>query len=104
MDSSTFQNEVLPVLVECGKLLKETSKELKSNNAIVLIETEGLFPNLLYAFNKLARKLPAGKGIDLVIDSLGGSIDTASSIAALCKERFGAFRVVVPFMAKSAAT
>jgi len=101
MDSTTFQTDVFPVLLECGKLLTRISQELKTKNAIVLVESEGLFPELLYAFN---RKLPPGDGIDVILHSLGGTIDTASAIASICRERFGAFRVVVPFMAKSAAT
>src|SRR5207249_10699119 len=104
MDSTTFQTDVFPVLLECGKLLTRISQELKTKNAIVLVESEGLFPELLYAFNRLARKLPPGDGIDVILHSLGGTIDTASAIASICRERFGAFRVVVPFMAKSAAT
>jgi serine dehydrogenase proteinase len=105
MDSSTFQVDVLPVLVECSKLLDRASSQfLKNNNAIVLIESEGLFPELLYSFNKLIRKLPPGNGIDLILHSLGGTTDTASAIASLCRVRFGGFRVMVPFLAKSAAT
>ena len=104
MDSSTFQTDALPILTECGKLLDRASGLINGKNAIVLIESEGMFPDLLYAFNKLVRKLPPQGGIDLVLHSLGGTIDTASAIASICRERFGSFRVIVPFMAKSAAT
>lgn len=104
MDSAKFQADVLPVLVDCAKLLTRASGLLKSNKAIVLVESEGLYTDLLYAFNKLIRKLPPGDGIDLVLHSLGGTVDAASAIACLCEARFGSFRVILPFMAKSAAT
>jgi ClpP class serine protease len=104
MDTSTFQNEILPVLMDAAKLLERSSRLLGGNNAIVLIETEGLFPELLYSFNKLLRKLPAANGVDVILHSHGGTTDTASAIASLCRVRFGSFRVIIPFMAKSAAT
>jgi|SRR5580658_8679776 hypothetical protein len=104
MDDTTFQSDALPVLVDCAKLLHKASGLLKNTNAIVLIEDEGLYPNLLYAFNKLIRRLPPGNGIDVILHSLGGTTDAASAIASLCRVRFGSFRVIVPFMAKSAAT
>jgi hypothetical protein len=104
MDNSKFQSDVLPTLFDCKKLLDRASDLIKGENAVILVETEGMFPDLLYAFHKLVRKLPPGNGIDLILHSLGGTTDTASSIANICKERFGSFRVVVPFLAKSAAT
>lgn len=104
MDTAKFQSDVLPTLVECSRLLVTAAGHLGSKNAVVLIESEGLYTDLLYAFNKVIRKFPPGEGIDLILHSHGGTVDTASSIASLCRERFGSFRVVVPFMAKSAAT
>lgn len=104
MDSSTFQADVLPTLQDCKKLLDRVSSLIAGKNAVVLVETEGMFPDLLYAFNKLVRRLPPGNGIDVILNSLGGTTDTASAIASICRERFGSFRVIVPFLAKSAAT
>lgn len=100
-----FQAEVLPVLFECAKLLDRASALLGSKgHSIVLIESEGLYPELLYSFKKLIRKLSPGNGIDVVLHSLGGTTDAASAIASLCRVRFGSFRIIVPFLAKSAAT
>lgn len=105
MDHATFQADVLPTLVDCARLLERAASLLgNKGNAIVLIESEGLFPELLYSFNKLVRKLPPSGGIDVVLHSLGGTTDTASGMASLCRVRFGNFRVIVPFLAKSAAT
>ncbi len=63
-----------------------------------------MYQELLYAFHRVIRKLPAGDGIDLVLHSHGGTVDTASAIASLCRNRFGTFRILIPFLAKSAAT
>jgi ATP-dependent protease ClpP protease subunit len=104
MDTASFQADVLPVLADSAALLEHISDLLKSQNSIVLIESEGMYPDLLYAFNKLVRKLPPGNGIDIVLHSHGGTIDAASAIASLCRVRFGSFRIIVPFLAKSAAT
>lgn len=106
MDATTFETKVFPVLTECGKLLEQiqASELLKSKSAIVLVESEGLFPDLVYAFHKLIHKFPQGNGVDLILHSYGGTIDAASAIASLCKTRCGSFRVIIPFMAKSAAT
>lgn len=104
MDFAQFQADVLPLLGDCAKLLERSASLLQSPNCIVLVESEGLYPELLFAFNRLVRKLPPGNGIDLILHSLGGTTDTASAIASLCRVRFGSFRVVIPFLAKSAAT
>jgi ClpP class serine protease len=58
----------------------------------------------LYALQRVLRKLPKGKDLVLIIQSHGGSIDTASAIASICRGCFDTFKVIVPFMAKSAAT
>ncbi len=104
LDTSQFQADILPILSDAARLLAQATSEIKSTNAIVLIESEGLFPELLSAINRLIRKLPAGNGIDIILHSLGGTTDTAAAIASLCRVRFGSFRVVIPFLAKSAAT
>jgi hypothetical protein len=104
MDNSKFQADILPILSDAAGLLSQANGEIRSTNSIVLIESEGLFPELLSAVNRLIRKLPQGNGIDLILHSLGGTTDTAAAIASLCRVRFGSFRVVVPFLAKSAAT
>ena len=85
MDSSSFQADVLPILADCAKLLERSSQLLQGPNAIVLIESEGMYPELLYSFNKLVRKLPRGGGIDVVLHSHGGAID-ALRLSLACAE------------------
>ena len=60
--------------------------------------------NAVYGLQRILRRLPVNKGLDLILESHGGSIDVASTIASLCHERFRKLRVIIPFYAKSAAT
>lgn len=104
MDTTQFNADILPKLNQCQEFLQAISSRLNSRNQIVLVESQGLFEEALYGFRRVLRKLPTDKGLDLILESHGGSIDVTAAIASLCRERFGSFRIVVPFMAKSAAT
>lgn len=53
---------------------------------------------------KLLRRLPKIEKLDLFIDSGGGDIDAACKTVKLLKQYSNNFAVIVPFMAKSAAT
>lgn len=104
MDTAQFNAEILPKLNQCRSYFDKVSSSLGDTNQIVLIESQGLFEDVIYGLQRMLRKLPAEKGLDLILESHGGSIDSASTIASLCRERFGKLRVIIPFMAKSAAT
>jgi len=104
MDPAQFSTDILPKLNQCRGYLEKVSSGLGDTNPIVLIESQGLFEDILYGLQRILRKLPRNKGIDLILESHGGSIDAAATIASLCRERFGKLRVITPFMAKSAAT
>ena len=56
------------------------------------------------AFVFLASQLPLGKPIALLLQSPGGYAESAFRIARLLRNRCGGFTVLVPGMAKSAAT
>lgn len=103
MDSSRFSSEIMPKLTECCGLLQQVVEHEK-RESIVLIESQGIFEDAVYGFQRLLRKLPKGGAIDLILESHGGSIDAAAAIASLCRGRCDSFRVIAPFMAKSAAT
>ncbi len=103
MNDGQFQTDVYPMLRSCRAILAELAQQPGMTKSIVLIENEGLYEKVLYGFQRVIRKLPKDGGIDLILDSHGGSIDIASSIAGLCRARFGSFRVIAPFMVKSAA-
>lgn len=104
MDTTAFNSTILPKLHEAKTFLAECKPHLEDRNIIVLMDDRGLFEDAVYGFNRVLRKLARDKGLDIILESHGGSIDSASSIASLCRERFTNFRVIVPFMAKSAAT
>jgi hypothetical protein len=94
----------MPKLNQCREHLESISSKWGDRNSVVLVESQGLFEDALYGLQRMLRKLPANQGLDLILESHGGSIDVASAIASLCRERFGHLRVIIPFMAKSAAT
>jgi len=104
MDIAQFNANILPKLNQCRNYLEKVSSGLGDTNSIVLVESQGLFEDVIYGLQRILRKLPPNKGIDLILESHGGSIDVAATIASLCRERFGKLRVIIPFMAKSAAT
>lgn len=104
MDTAQFTTEIMPKLNQCREHLEYISSKLGDRNSIAFIESQGLYEDAVYGLQRILRKLPANKGLDLILESHGGSIDVASTIASLCHERFGQLRVIVPFYAKSAAT
>ena len=104
MDQAGFDSSVLPKLLQAREEISVVARALNDAHVIALVETEGMFEPALYAFQRLLRKLPRTKDLVLILESHGGSIDTASAIASICRGRFGSFKVIVPFMAKSAAT
>jgi len=54
--------------------------------------------------HKVVRKLDAAERLFLILESPGGSIDSAAKIVHMCKEYFRELNVIVPYYAKSAAT
>jgi hypothetical protein len=104
MDTTKFTSDILPKINQCRTHFEKVSSGLGDTNQIVLIESQGLYEDVIYGLQSMLRKLPASQGLDLILESHGGSIDSASTIASLCRERFGKLRVIIPFMAKSAAT
>ena len=104
MDVAQFNTEIMPKLNQCQQYLGRISDKLGDRNSIVLVESQGMFDDVAYGFQRIVRRLPVNKGLDLILESHGGSIDVAAAIAGLCHERFGQLRVIVPFYAKSAAT
>lgn len=55
-------------------------------------------------FSDLLDRVPQGSELDLMIHSAGGQIEAAEKIVFMCRKVAGGFRVIVPEMAKSAAT
>jgi hypothetical protein len=88
MDNAKFDSEIYPKLLGCRELLKKCCSSVGGEKAaIVLIESQGLFEEALYGFQRILSKIPKGKGITS-FSNHGGSIDVASAIACLCRGRF----------------
>ena len=104
IDDNSFESIGSPQLLECRNYLESIATTNGDSNVILIADSLGMFEDMLYGFHQVMRKLPQDKPLMLIIDSHGGSIDVAYSIATICRERFDSFKVVVPFMAKSAAT
>jgi len=56
------------------------------------------------AFSDLIHRLPDACKLDLMINSTGGDVEAAEKIIYMCRNVASAFRVIVPELAKSAAT
>lgn len=93
MDVAQFNTDIFPKINQCREHLEHISSKLGDKNSIVLVESQGLFEDALYGFQRILRKLPADKGLDLILESHGGSSDAATAITSLCRERFGQLRV-----------
>jgi hypothetical protein len=105
MDEEKFKTNIVPCLYTSRKHI-EKLQAIRQDRKVVLY-IDNYYPLGLresYAFHKVVRRLPAKSNIDLLLESLGGSIDAACSLTTMCKSRFSSLSVLVPFMAKSAAT
>lgn len=61
------------------------------------------YPEVPTIYNRL-REIGHVDKLDLFLVSFGGDIDTAFKIVSLCRQHCNHFSVIVPFLAKSAAT
>ena len=87
--------------------LKEKLKEFgrKRNSTAMLFFSNGeINYNKALDLLKIIRREPTIHNLDLIIDSGGGDIDMAVKIAEICAHYSEKFTVIVPFLAKSAAT
>lgn len=93
--------------IEVINKLKENLKEFgkKRNSTAILFFSNGdIDYNKTFDFFKIIRREPPIHDLDLIIDSGGGDIGMAVKIAEICEHYSHKFTVIVPFLAKSAAT
>lgn len=77
----------------------------KRNSTAVLFFSNGSINYLkVLDFLKIIRREPSINSLDLILDSSGGDIVMAVKIVEICKHYSQNFTVIVPFLAKSAAT
>lgn len=93
--------------IEVINKLKENLKEFgtkRNSTAMLFFSNGGIDYNKTLDFFKIIRREPPIHDLDLIIDSGGGDIGMAVKIAEICEHYSHKFTVIVPFLAKSAAT
>lgn len=102
-------NKIEDICAEHIKTQKNSIKEIegKIGGKVIFFDGE-LNPRTLLCFHKVLRKLKWKNNeqdtLFLLLESPGGSIDSAVKIVNMSKEYFNNFNVVIPSFAKSAAT
>jgi hypothetical protein len=61
MDTAKFNADILPKLNQCRNYLDKVSSNLDDTNAIVLVESQGLFEDVIYGMQRVLRKLPSNR-------------------------------------------
>jgi len=77
--------------------------ELKLNGKTVFFDGD-TDPITALILHKVIRKIDKNERLFLILESPGGSIDSAAKIVHMCKEYFNELNVIVPYYAKSAAS
>jgi hypothetical protein len=97
------------VLEKSKATLSKAAKQISdlettlSPSVVSLITTYSIGDQTAYMMHKFLRRLSNGQ-ISLLIESGGGDIDATAKIIKMIRSRFGKFRTIVPYYAKSAAT
>jgi hypothetical protein len=86
------------------QIQKITGRKLIVYEANVGVPGSDINQDDIKGFSDLLDRVPQGCDLDLMIHSAGGQIEAAEKIVFMCRKVAGGFRVVVPEMAKSAAT
>jgi len=94
-----------PTFAQAAHLISKIEKERENSTVISLIcfDRPLTYP-VAYTLNKMLRKIGNVQRLDLLLESGGGDIDAAAKIVKLCRAHCKKFSVLVPFLAKSAAT
>ena len=79
-------------------------QEKRGTSVLVLISHQPISPYVAYRLNHVLRKTGPVEKLDVVLESGGGSIDSAYKILKLLKMYAEKVTVIVPFYAKSAAS
>lgn len=84
--------------------LLQKLQEKRETKVLVLISYQPISPYVAYKLNRVLRKTGPVAKLDVVLDSGGGSIDSAYKVLKLLKMYADRVTVIVPFYAKSAAS
>ncbi|MBI2656288.1 hypothetical protein HYX03_00940 [Candidatus Woesearchaeota archaeon] len=91
------------IFSEIQSKLKKIEEKRKSK---IIFSIGGYSVSMMMSlhFHRIIRKIGETEVLELVLDSGGGQIDSASKIVNIFREYCKTFNVIVPFFAKSAAT
>ena len=84
--------------------LIERLEQLRDSKVLVYFSYTPLDDNILVPLYKQLKKIGHTKKIDLFLHSYGGAVDTPYKVVMLIREFCDDFAVIVPFVAKSAAS
>lgn len=84
--------------------LIERLEQLRNSKVIVYFSYTPLDDTILVPLYKQLKDIGHTKKIDLVLHSYGGAVDTPYKVVSLIREFSEEFAVIVPFVAKSAAS
>jgi hypothetical protein len=85
-------------------LIKEIEELRKSKLVVLFCGDDSIDHVMCYRLLKILRQLGTIEKLDLFIDSGGGDIDAACKMVKILKQYSKSFSIVIPYMAKSAAT
>ncbi len=82
----------------------ERLEELRNSKVLVYFSYTPLDDSILVPLYKQLKEIGHTKKIDLILHSYGGAVDTPYKVVMLIREFCDEFAVIVPFVAKSAAS
>lgn len=90
--------------VEDRVLLLERLEELRKSKVLVYFSYSQLDDTVLVPLYKQLKEIGPTPKIDLVLHSYGGTVDTPYKVVMLIREFCEEFSIIVPYVAKSAAS
>ena len=84
--------------------LIERLEQLRNSKVIVYFSYTPLDDSILVPLYRQLKEIGHTKKIDLILHSYGGAVDTPYKVVTLIREFCDEFAVIVPFVAKSAAS
>jgi len=84
--------------------LIERLEQLRNSKVIVYFSYTPLDDSILIPLYRQLKEIGHTKKIDLILHSYGGAVDTPYKVVTLIREFCDEFAVIVPFVAKSAAS
>jgi ATP-dependent protease ClpP protease subunit len=98
-----YDHYEIEILIEKKNFITEIEKQRNSKVLVYVSNITMGYPQVPKIYNRL-KEIGHVERLDLFLVSFGGDIDAAFKIVSLCRQHCNHFSVIVPFLAKSAAT